>query len=293
MKPKLIQLLICIILLFTSFMAQAAITCSAPISTGFSTAYATTGVVPNTTQGQVSFTCTRSAVGDPTVVYLRADNGVNVCAGSNDASFSGSCIRYEAYINSTCTGTIWTSAANGSFITVNLANVLTPQPFNINYWGCIVTAGQNPAAGAGTYTDTVITRLKSSSGNTGGTIYNSSTFPVSISFPATCSITSIGNVAFGTYVAFRVTPLVAPTANIVLNCTNRLPYTMSLNANNGVVAGLNYSLSINSLTPPVASRGTGPGQAHSLVGTMSANQAGTCATGTCAGTNTHTLTITY
>jgi hypothetical protein len=292
MKQKLFPCLSAILLCLVCVSAHAAITCSPPISTGFSTAYATNGVVPNTTQGQVSFTCTRSAAGDPTVVYLRANNGVNVCAGSNDASFGGTCIRYEAYIASTCTGTIWTSTANASFITVNLANVLTPQPFNISYWGCIVTAGQNPAAGAGTYTDTVGTTLKSTSNNTGGTVYNTSTFPVAITFPATCSAPTVGNVAFGTYVAFRATPLVA-TSTITLSCTSRLPYTMSLNANSGVVAGLNYTLTINSLTPPVSSRGTGPGQTHSLVGTMPANQAGTCATGTCAGTNVHTLTITY
>lgn len=293
MKEKLLFILITMVMCLFSLGAQAVITCTAPTSTGFSTAYSTTGVVPNTTQGQVSFTCTRGLAGDAVIVYLRAGNGVNVCAGSNDASFAGSCIQYEAYINSSCTGQIWTSTGAAAFISVNLANVLTPQPFSINYWGCINTAGQNPAAGAGTYTDTVITQLKSTSANVGGVIYNTSTFPVSITFPASCTITSVGNVAFGTYTALQTTSLVAPTANIVLNCTSKLPYTMSLDANSGVVAGLNYSLTINALTPPVTSRGTGPAQTHSLVGTMAANQAGTCATGVCAGTQTRTLTITY
>lgn len=288
MKVTLLGILSTIAFCLTSFSAQAAITCTAPSSTGFSTAYNPTGPVPNVTQGTVSFTCTRSAAGDATALLLRANNGVNICAGSNDASSGINCINYEAYQNSTCS-TVWTNNNNASSIPITLLSVLTPQPITVNFWGCITVAGQNKPAG--TYTDTVTISIRT----TGGTLLTGalSTMPVSITNPASCSITSIGNVAFGTYTALQATALVAPTANIMLSCTSLLPYTMSLDANSGVVSGLNYSLTINSLTPPVTSRGTGPGQTHSLVGTMPANQAGTCATGTCAGTNIHTLTVTY
>lgn len=288
MKVTLLGILSTIAFCLTSFSAQAAITCTAPSSTGFSTAYNPTGPVPNVTQGTVSFTCTRSAAGDATALLLRANNGVNICAGSNDASSGINCINYEAYQNSTCS-TVWTNNNNASSIPITLLSVLTPQPITVNFWGCITVAGQNKPAG--TYTDTVTISIRT----TGGTLLTGalSTMPVSITNPASCSITSIGNVAFGTYTALQATALVAPTANIVLSCTSLLPYAMSLDANSGVVSGLNYSLTINSLTPPVTSRGTGPGQTHSLVGTMPANQAGTCVTGTCAGTNTHTLTVTY
>lgn len=285
MKFKLIQLLVTIILLLTSVWAQAAITCTAPTSSGFKTAYSPTGVVPNVTQGSVSFSCTRSANGDATALLLRASNGVNVCAGSNDASLGTNCINYEAYQFSNCT-TVWTANSNASSIPITLLSVLTPQPITVNFWGCITVAGQNKPAG--TYTDTVAITVRSS----GGTTYATSSMPVSITNPASCSITSIGNVAFGTYVAFSATPLTA-TSNIVLNCTLLLPYTLSLDASSGVVVGLNYGLTINSLTPPVSSRGTGPGQTHTLTGTMPAGQAGTCATGSCTGTQTRTLTITY
>ena len=288
MRITLLGILSAIAFCLASFSAQAVITCTAPSSTGFSTAYNPTGPVPNVTQGTVSFTCTRSAAGDATALLLRANNGVDVCAGSNDASSGTNCINYEAYQNSGCS-TVWTNNSNASSIPITLLSVLTPQPMTINFWGCITVAGQNMPAG--TYTDTVTISVRT----TGGTLIAgaSNTMPVSITNPATCSITSIGNVAFGTYIAFRATALSASTADIVLSCTSQLPYTMSLDANTGVVAGLNYSLTINSLTPPVTSRGTGPGQTHSLVGTMPANQAGTCVTGTCAGTNTHTLTVTY
>jgi spore coat protein U-like protein len=288
MKAKLLLWLSAIMLSLISISAQAAITCTAPSSTGFSTAYAPLGVVPNTTQGQVSFTCTRSSALDATNLLLRANNGVNVCAGSNDASFGGQCINYEAYQTSACT-TVWTANSNASSIPITLLSVLTPQPITVNFWGCITVAGQNKPAG--TYTDTVTISVRT----TGGTLIAgaSSTMPVSITNPATCAITSIGNVTFGTYTALQTTALVAPTATITLNCTTKLPYTMSLDANSGVIAGLNYNLTINSVTPPVSSRGTGPGQTHTITGTMPANQAGTCATGTCSATQMRTLTITY
>jgi spore coat protein U-like protein len=292
MKLKLIQLLTTLTLLFPSFWAHAAITCTAPTSTGFSTAYSSTGVVPNVTQGTVSFTCTRSAAGDATNLYLRADNGVNILCLANAGAFLGTCIYYEAYRDSGCTA-LWTDNTNASSIPVTLSSVLTPQPITVNFWGCIKNAGQTPLSGAGTYSDTVAISIRDTTN--GFTVYSTGTFSVNITYPATCSITNIDSVAFGTYEAFRATPLAATNANIELSCTPQLPYTMSLDANSGVVVGLNYTLTINSQTPPVSSRNPGPtlAQTHTINGTMPANQAGTCTTSSCAGLTTHTLTITY
>lgn len=284
MKLKFIQLLFAMALIMASSLVQAVITCTAPTSTGFTTAYAPTGAVPNVTQGTVTFTCTRSAVADDTSLLLRASNGVNVCAGSNDASLGVNCINYEAYQNSTCS-TLWTNNSNATSILITLLPVLTAQPMTINFWGCITVAGQNKPAG--NYTDTVVISIFTTAGVLIGAAIG--TLAVSITNPATCSIISIDNVAFGSYVAFRATPLVAPTANIVLDCTSQLPYSMALDATSGVVVGLNYSLALSTTT----SRGIGPGQTHTITGTMPANQAGTCTTGSCAGTQTRTLTITY
>lgn len=283
MKPKFMQLLAAMALLCSASWAQAAITCTAPTSTGFSTAYAPAGIVPNVTQGSVSFTCTRSVAGDATSVLLRANDGANATGVQNRARL-GSFISYEAYKNSGC-GAVWTSNVTANFITVTLLSVLTPQPINVNFWGCIILAGQ--VVPAGRYTDTVTMRIRNNTDTSNLSVSN--TFPVTITNPATCTITSIQNVAFGIYVAFRSTPLVAPAANIVLNCTSQLPYTLALNATSGVVAGLNYSLVLST----TSSRGTGPGQTHTITGTMAAGQAGTCATATCSATDPRTLTITY
>jgi spore coat protein U-like protein len=287
MKLKSIQLLYATVLTCCGCWAQAAITCTAPVSTGFSTAYASTGVVPNVTQGSVSFTCTRSAAGDTTNLLLRANNGVNVCAGSNDASFGGTCINYEAYQNSTCT-TLWTGNNNATSIPVTLLNNTSPQPISVSFWGCITVAGQAPAAGAGTYTDTVTMTVRNTGG---GTTYSTGTFPVSVRYPATCTIsTAPGNVVLN-YTSFGA--LVNASTTFKATCTGNLPYTMSLDAYSGTLLGLNYTLNINSQAPPVTSRGTGAAQTHTINGSIAAGQSGTCSTATCSASQTRTLTITY
>lgn len=288
MKTLLLLTLSAILMCLLSLNAQAAITCTAPASTGFSTAYNPTQPSSNITQGTVNFTCTRTAAGDATSVLVAANTGLNPTGTINQAALGASRIQYSGYKNSACTGVLWTNWSIPGAITVTLLPILTTQSLSVNFWGCITLAGQ--AVPAGTYTDSVRFGVFTTAGASLGA---QPLFPVSITNPATCTITSVGNVVFGTYTALQITALVAPTANIVLNCTANLPYTLALDANSGVVSGLNYSLTINALTPPVSSRGTGPGQTHMMVGTMPANQAGTCATGTCTSTQTRTLTVSY
>ncbi len=288
MKPGIIHLLAAVALLGCAYSAQAAISCTNPVSTGFSTAYASAGVVPNVTQGTVSFTCTRDAVGDPTALLLRADNGANATGNTNRAALAGNFISYEAYSDSACTlpvaGQGWTRPNNANAIAFNLTSVLTAQPVNLSFWGCITVA---PVVPAGTYTDMVSMDVRIAPNN----ILSSGTFPVSITYPAECNITTApGNVTF-TYTAFG--SAVNASTSFGATCTSQLPYTMSLDAYVGVVAGLQYSLAINSSPPPVSSRGTGVAQTHTINGSMPAGQAGTCATGICSATNVHTLTITY
>lgn len=297
MKLKSSYLMVAMLLFCCVGMAQAAITCTAPVSTGFATAYASAGVVPNSTQASVSFTCTRGLAGDATSLLLRANNGVNTCAGSNDASFGGSCINYEAYQNSACS-TVWTANNNASSIVVTLANVLTAQPISITFWGCVTVAGQAPAAGAGTYTDTVTMTVR---GAGGAPTYSTGTFPASVTYPASCSMTTApGDILFA-YTAFGST--VNANTTFTMSCTSKLPYSMSLDAYTGVVGGLVYTLNINTVAPPagaaaVTARGTGPGQIHTIYGNMVSGQPGDCVStnaSTCAATQTNvrSLTITY
>ncbi len=289
MKLTILRILNLIVMLIVSANVEAAISCTRPTSTGFSTAFATGGVFPNVTQGTVSFSCTRGNAGDATSVLLRANNGRNRSGNQNRARRGGNFINYELYKNSGCSS-VWSRGnvtANMIVVPLN-TTVGIAQPQTINFWGCVLA---DPGVPAGTYTDRVTVRVRNNT-NTGN-LSRGRRINVSITNNASCAVTSIGNVSFGTYIALRTTPLVAPTANIVMNCTTDLPYTMTLDATSGVIAGLNYTLTINALTPPVSVTGAGAGQTHTLTGTMPANQAGDCAIGTCANSQTRTLTITY
>ncbi|HEY2627814.1 MAG TPA: spore coat protein U domain-containing protein, partial [Usitatibacter sp.] len=157
----------------------------------------------------------------------------------------------------------------------------TPMSTTVSYWGCI--PGSQTGLAAGTYTDTVTMTLLY-----GGATNPTATFPVTVVSPASCTMTTApGTVAF-TYSAFRATAATANTTYRV-TCTNLLPYTMALDATTAVISGLQYSLALSSS----GGTGTGAAQLYTITGTMPANQAGTCATASCAATQARTLTITY
>jgi spore coat protein U-like protein len=287
MNHKIIQLLATVAMLCSSYWVQAALTCSGPASTGFLTAYAPAGVVPNVNQGIVSFNCTRTIATDATSVLLNANNGANATGVQNSVRLKGANrISYEAYKDSAC-GALWTSAVLADYMSVPLLNVLGTQSISASFWGCITIANQLVAAGY--YTDTVTMRIR----NITNTAWLSSngTFTVGVTNPATFSIsTPPGNIVF-TYTAFG--SAVNASTTFKTTGTLNLPYTMSLDAYSGVANGLNYTLGIDSQAPPVSSRGSGAAQTHTINGNMSAGQAGACSTGSCTSSQVHTLFISY
>jgi spore coat protein U-like protein len=287
MNHKFIQLLATVAMLCCCSWAQAAIICSSPASTGFFTAYAPGGVVPNVSQGIVSFNCTRTVATDATSVLLNANNGANATGVQNRVRFTGTNrISYEAYKDSAC-GALWTSAVLADYMSVPLLNVLGTQSISASFWGCITLANQ--LVNAGYYTDTVIMRIR----NNTNTVWLSSTgtFTVGVTNPATLTIsTAPGNIVF-TYTAFGSAVNASSTFKAI--GTLNLPYTMSLDAYSGVVSGLKYTLDIDAQAPPVSSRGTGAAQTHTINGSMPAGQAGTCSTGSCASSQVRTLLISY
>jgi spore coat protein U-like protein len=267
--------------------AEAAITCTAPTSTGFSTAYVSTGVVPNISQGTVSFNCTRTLAGDATTILLTANNGTHASGVQNRTQKGTQRILYEVYKNSAC-GSVWSSVVVSDFWTLNLLNILGAQPVTVSYWGCITAAGQVVAAGS--YTDTVTMQVRANTASRPA-LSVTGTFPVSIVTPASLSITTApGNVAFN-YTAFGAAAN-SSTTFATLGTLN-LPYTMSLDAYSGVISGLNFVLTLDGQGSAVSARGTGAAQTHTIHGTMPAGQAGTCNTGSCGTSQVHTVTITY
>lgn len=279
-------------------VSHAALTCSALTSAGFATAIAAQAApndstLPNITSFTVSLTCNRSAAGDATSVLVWANNGANALGAQNRARRGASRLNYEVYPNSDCvTGPIWTTAGTGTCtgagcISVALDPVTGSQTKTFTVYGC-VPLGQIGAA-AGNYTDTVNMRIRNAA-NTAWLIA-AQTFPVRITNPASCSVTSITNVNLS-YTSFAASDSTA-SGTITLNCTSQLPYRMTLDSYSGALVGLNYTLDINGSTSPVDSRGTGPGQTHTVNGRIAAGQSGTCALASCNASQTHTLTVTW
>jgi len=286
-----LRLLAALILPWATGAAQAAINCTAPTSTGFTTAYDTAGTINNVTQGTVTFSCTRGAAGDPTTVLLRANNGNNALGVQNRARRAvGSLLNYEAYKDSACTS-VWTSLITADFMTITLtAAPGVPEPISVNFWGC-VPPGQ--AAANGTYTDTVTMRVRNNT-DTGNLSPNGS-FNVSITVPATCTVpAALTALAFPAYTAFQGTEATGSTT-LTLTCTNNLPYQMTLDSYVAVFAGnnLQYTLNINGESPPVNKRGSGVAQNWPINGKIPAGQAGKCASGSCPASAPHTITVTW
>lgn len=286
MKPLFSRVLLGAALVFATSWVHAAITCTSITSPGFSTSF--TGTVPpnNITQGSFTVTCNRNLAGDPTTLSytVGADNGLNAGGGFNQAALGASRLQYDLYKDAAC-GVRW-KAGGGNRIADTMTLIgFTATSKQTNYWGCITTS---QVLTAGTYGDTITMSL-----DVGGL---TNTFPVNISTPSMCTITTAPGTLSFTYTAFGA----AQIANTLFrpNCTIYLAYSMALSATSGVVSGLNYSLGLNAIinsggTSPLASTGTGAAETFYINGNMAAGQAGTCPTGTCSATNTHTLTITY
>lgn len=123
-------------------------------------------------------------------------------------------------------------------------------------------------------------------------------FDVTINLTSACRIsTAPGNLTLN-YTSFGAapTPVTTPFA---VQCTNTLPYTMSIGAATATMAGVNldYALAIRNAgdTLDVAGSQTAGAAAtnYLIKASMAGGQQGTCALATCNATATRTLTITY
>jgi spore coat protein U-like protein len=263
--------------------ANAVISCSVSatsVTASFNNAFGSVSI----NSGAWTISCTR-ALSDPNTFswQLGANNGLQPSGGSQNRAISGAnTINYDVYRAET--GTQWRDTATTRFTgTVTFAGgALNAQQIG-TFWVRVPTgAGQNPPAG--TYTDTVTVTLRDSVGTSIGT----TTFNVSIDVRAACEITNApGDLSFS-YVAFQAAAVPASTTYAV-RCTNGSPYSMALDASSSTLLGLTYTLSLSATNVT----GTGNSQTFTINGSIAGGQAGTCATASCSGTQTRTLTITY
>jgi spore coat protein U-like protein len=300
MSLKWMRLLpLAILFVLTAGGAQAAtFSCSLGAAPNVNRTYSSAG---NTSIARsVTVTCVKAGGGAGlTINYtVTPNNGLNASGAQNRAALGGQFINYDIYTATSCavpwsgTGSIVMPAGGGATRTQTLT-----------YYGC-VPASQPGLPAAGTYNDTVSLQLAVSTGGVTITGTNPRTFQANITVNATCVMATPqgvaqfpGTIAFGTYTAFQVSAKTANTT-FITTCTNLTPYTLSLDAASGVVSGLNYSLLLNTsasggIHPFGPVPGTGSAQTYYINGTMPANQAGSCAGASCAGSNVHTLTVTY
>jgi spore coat protein U-like protein len=283
---KALRFLLILISSFVGCAAHAAVTCTASVTS------ITKGYNPNDTSdtvatGSYTVSCTRLA-SDPNTFnwQLGANNGLQPGGGGQNRVQMGAAANrydYELYrLTPYVNPNRWQDGGATRFTgTINFgASLMASQSgaFDLR-----LPAGQ-PADPAGIYTDTVTVTVRNGSGG----MLSQTTFNVSIITNASCTLTSpIGNLNLS-YTSFQPAPAAA-SRNFSVNCTTAMPYTMALDATSGTLVGLTYGVALSQS----AATGTGVAQTFSINGTIAAGQSGTCATGSCSGSATRTLTITY
>jgi Spore Coat Protein U domain len=120
------------------------------------------------------------------------------------------------------------------------------------------------------------------------------TFNVNITLTSACKVNSVSDVAMS-YTSLQTSAASSTGGAVSLSCTNGLPYTMALDSSSVTDNAVNlaYTLSLSA----ASGTGNGTAQSYSVSGSISANQAGDCATASCTNTaatnKQRTLTITY
>lgn len=127
---------------------------------------------------------------------------------------------------------------------------------------------------------------------------DSKSFNVNVTLTSACKLSTVTDVDFGTYTSLQTTTQSATGGAFTVTCTNSLPYSLKFtNISGGATASgtvptvlLAYTLGLSS----AGGSGDGTAQAVNITGSMAANQAGTCSSASCSGTDaTQVLYVTY
>jgi spore coat protein U-like protein len=275
---KALRFLLILISSFAGCAAHAAVNCSVSV-TSITKGYDPNVVGNTVATGSYTVSCTRLA-GDPnTAAWSLGAFG----AGAQQVTLGANTYSYELYrLTPYNAANRWdTDVARRFAGTINFgASLIGNQSGAFD----LVLSGPQPVRPAGTYTDTVTVILF----HPGGFGFSFGSFNVAIPTIASCTLASpIGTLSLS-YTSFQAAPAAA-SRNFSVNCTTAMPYTMALDATSGTLVGLNYTLALSQS----AATGTGAAQTFSINGGIAAGQSGTCATGSCSGNATRTVTVTY
>jgi spore coat protein U-like protein len=259
----------------------AAITCNVTV-TSISTVYSPTVGTDNVSTGSYTISCTRLATDANSLAWsLAANNGLQSGGGNNRVqSAAGNRYAYDLYIDTAHT-TKW---QGGTRFTGTLSFGASLSASVTGSFDAVVFGGQvvQPAS---TYNDTVTVTLRNTANNS---TLDTSTFTVTVITTNSCQIaTPPGDLTLN-YTSLQIGAATANTS-FGVRCTTALPYTMALDATSGTIVGLNYTLALSQ----TSATGNGITQNYTVNGSISGGQSGTCATATCSGSQTRTLTVSY
>lgn len=244
-------------------------------------------------QGSFVVTCTRAAWDSRTPwIWIGVDQPAAGQAMTRD--IGGSTLNYFVYRRSFGNG-VWTNsgsqaansnAAGGLRVQLNFGSA-TALTTSFSFYFRVPWL---QVKAAGVYLDApvpVTLRANSASGN----LLGSGSLTTLVSIQDNCRFSSDPTPIVLNYTAFQAAPVVR-SSSFALVCTQGTDYTLALDATAGVVpaVGIAYTAAVSTSGPVT---GTAVAQTHGVTVTVPANQAGRCATGSCVGTDTRTLTVTY
>lgn len=252
--------------------------------------------------GTVVLTCTRAGTDATTLTYrIKADTSSNYT--TQRRAQLGATASYFTYFLSRGT-VVGGAAACGNSSTwfapaTGTTNVITG---TLNFgtggaltqtatWGYCFrvrgTAGGNPVAPTvGTYTDPINVFAQYPNSDAGA-ITASAPISYNVNASPACAFNTFPAAMAFTYLSFGAARSASQSFNLI--CSNALAWSLAISPATAAVVGLGYSLAVS----PASGSGTGAAQAINLTGTMPAGQPGSCATGSCSGTQAHTVTISY
>jgi hypothetical protein len=257
----------------------------------------------NAVQSTLAISCSRTSSDPSTVFYsIKADFGTNSPGGVlrrvTGPSPQTPLLWILRHLGSGggCTNTTnWGLTTSPGLLTGSLTFVGAALTANATVGYCMEvrgTAGGNAAAPtAGVYIDTVtITPEMSTTAITGP--YNVTAPIAQLSFNVAvgshCVVRKPGNDVNLNYTAFGTAQSGSSVFQVL--CTTALPFTATVSAANGTIAGINYTV-----VRQGALNRTGAGVPRDITVDVNAvaGQAGTCASAVCSGTQAHTLLLTY
>ena len=252
---------------------------------------------PQDSQGVATLTCTREG-GDPnTLSYrLKAGDGLNVNRTQRNVRLGlpANDLSYSLQSTAGCAnGSNWYAPATGIInVVTGILNFGAALSQSVNVPYClrirVGTAGNANLPPAGVYTDT-INIFGQFPDSDAGVLTAFAPITYSVGVNNQCVFNSSPTAMLFNYSAFNPTVQTA-VSTFNLRCSNGLRWMVTVSPASAAVIGLNYGIAVS---PSVTTIGTGLNQLVTLTGTMAAGQAGTCALGTCTGTQIHTVTIEY